>query len=180
MLARFFVFTAIAVAISALSCALYLEIRLQSWNEADSRMSQLVATNGECSKSKGYGVPVWNCPTEEMEELKEDLRDMGYELSNAEQTRNLSYAFVIVGPLIIIFIGRVVIGTVIPIIATALYYGKRGAQRASGFSASTSRKAVTEASRLTDAARGRTKECPSCAEMIKPQAKVCRHCGRDV
>jgi hypothetical protein len=25
-----------------------------------------------------------------------------------------------------------------------------------------------------------TRECPHCAERIKPQAKVCKHCGRDV
>lgn len=24
------------------------------------------------------------------------------------------------------------------------------------------------------------KKCPSCAEMIKQDAKVCKHCGRDV
>lgn len=27
---------------------------------------------------------------------------------------------------------------------------------------------------------GDTRQCPFCAEMIKPQAVVCRHCGRDL
>ena len=28
--------------------------------------------------------------------------------------------------------------------------------------------------------RGNTRKCPHCAEMIKPDATVCRHCQRDV
>jgi hypothetical protein len=30
-----------------------------------------------------------------------------------------------------------------------------------------------------DETRGLVK-CPACAELIQPQARVCRHCGRDV
>ena len=25
-----------------------------------------------------------------------------------------------------------------------------------------------------------TKKCPFCAELVKPEAKVCKHCGRDL
>jgi hypothetical protein len=39
---------------------------------------------------------------------------------------------------------------------------------------------VGAVAQVSDSAQGRTRECPFCAEMIKPQAKVCRHCGNDV
>jgi hypothetical protein len=29
-------------------------------------------------------------------------------------------------------------------------------------------------------AAGTSRKCPHCAELIKPDAKVCKHCGRDV
>lgn len=29
-------------------------------------------------------------------------------------------------------------------------------------------------------ASGEQRKCPHCAELIKPDAKVCKHCGRDV
>lgn len=27
---------------------------------------------------------------------------------------------------------------------------------------------------------GNTKKCPYCAEYVKPDARVCKHCGRDI
>lgn len=43
--------------------------------------------------------------------------------------------------------------------------------------------AVLPAADVEDPARPRvsqTKACPFCAERIKPEAKVCKHCGRDL
>jgi hypothetical protein len=47
-------------------------------------------------------------------------------------------------------------------------------------SARATKEVVGAVAQLSDSAQGRTRECPFCAEMIKPQAKVCRHCGKDV
>jgi hypothetical protein len=30
------------------------------------------------------------------------------------------------------------------------------------------------------AVKGKVRKCPFCAEHVKPEAKVCRHCGRDL
>jgi hypothetical protein len=37
-----------------------------------------------------------------------------------------------------------------------------------------------EAHSWMDKHEGRVRSCPHCAEFIKPQAVVCKHCGRDV
>jgi hypothetical protein len=47
-------------------------------------------------------------------------------------------------------------------------------------SARATKDVVGAVAQISDNAQGRTRECPFCAEMIKPQAKVCRHCGKDV
>jgi hypothetical protein len=180
MLNRFFVFSAVAIAISALAYGLYLESRVIIWNDAVSEMSQLEATHGKCSKPKHYSIGAWTCPTKEMERLREELRDMEWGVSSAESTRNLSYAMVIAGPLIIFFIHKILIGTVIPVAAKTSELVRNGTNRAATISTSTSKRAFKSAAQITNTAKGRTKECPSCTEMIKPRAKVCHHCGRDV
>ena len=105
---------------------------------------------------------------------------MEWELSSAEQTRNLSFALVIAGPLIMLFIGRIVIGIPVPVATDGLDMTKYGTQRITKISESAPRKAASGAARLTRSAMGKTKERPSCAEIIKPHARVCHHCGRDV
>jgi hypothetical protein len=47
-------------------------------------------------------------------------------------------------------------------------------------SARATKEVVGAVAQISDSAQGRTRECPFCAEMIKPQAKICRHCGKDV
>jgi hypothetical protein len=180
MLNRFFGFATVAIAISALAYGLYLESRVIIWNDAVSEMSQLEATHGKCSKPKQYSFNAWTCPTKEMERLREELRDMEWGVSSAESTRNLSYAMVIAGPLIIFFIYKILIGTVIPVAEKTSELVRNGTNRAATISTSTSKRAFKSAAQITNTAKGRTKECPSCAEMIKPRAKVCHHCGRDV
>jgi hypothetical protein len=180
MFYRCFRFAAVAIAISALAYGLYLESKVVSWNNAVSEISQLEATHGKCSQSKPYFMGAWTCPTKELQRLREDLHDMEWGISSAESTRNLSYAMVVVGPLVIGFIYIILTGIVIPVAARISELLKNGTSRAAAISTSTSKRAFRNAAQISNIAKGRTTECPFCAEMIKPRAKVCHHCGRDV
>lgn len=180
MLKKLFRFAAIAVGLSALAYGLYQELRLQQWNEAHTEMSRLETLHGKCTTSTEYGYRKTECPTKEMGVLRGNLQQMERELSDAEQIRTISFLLVIVGPLLVMVLGDIVTGALFPIATKGIRAIQHGAQRLGSASASTSQRAVTSASRMANSAKGRTKECPFCAEMIKPQAKVCIHCGRDV
>lgn len=104
-------------------------------------------------------------------------------VSHAEEMRNAGYGIAIGGP---VAIGLFVLlwAAVAPGIQRGAKVGGRIAVDASRIAANElgkrSTRAVGTVAKLSDSAQGRTRECPFCAEMIKPQAKVCRHCGKDV
>jgi len=102
---------------------------------------------------------------------------------HAEEMRNTGFEIAIGGP--------VAIGLFVLLWGVAAPRVQRGAKAGGRIAVDASRSAVDELSKrstravgtvakLSDSAQGRTRECPFCAEMIKPQAKVCRHCGKDV
>jgi hypothetical protein len=62
----------------------------------------------------------------------------------------------------------------------AVAAGRIAVDELSTRSARATRDVFGAVAQMSDSAQGRTRECPFCAEMIKPQAKVCRHCGNDV
>lgn len=109
------------------------------------------------------------------------------ELDRAEANRNIGFALAIGGPLAI-WLSVLVWRAAAPQLRRGVKVGGRiavdagriAADELSKRSARATKDVVGAVAQLSDSAQGRTRECPFCAEMIKPQAKVCRHCGKDV
>lgn len=108
------------------------------------------------------------------------------EMNKAEETRNVGVAFAV---------GAVAVWLLVLLWGVASPRIQKGAKVGGRMAVDAGRVAVDELSKrsaratkdvvgavvqISDSAQGRTRECPFCAEMIKPQAKVCRHCGKDV
>jgi hypothetical protein len=102
----------------------------------------------------------------------------------AEDTRNYGFAFAIGAPLAIwglVLLSRAATSRAVRQGAIrGAQVGRIAVDELSKRSARATKDVVGAVAQISDSAQGRTRECPFCAEMIKPQAKVCRHCGKDV
>jgi len=99
--------------------------------------------------------------------------------NQAKETRNLSFALAIGGP-VVIWLFVLLWRAASPKIRKEAIRGAKVGLIAVDELSKRSTRAVGTMAKLSDSAQGRTRECPFCAEMIKPHAKVCRHCGKDV
>jgi hypothetical protein len=97
----------------------------------------------------------------------------------AEETRNMGFAFAIGGP-VAIWLSVLFWRAVSPRVQKGAELGRTAVDEISKRSARATKDAVSAVAQMADSAQGRTRECPFCAEMIKPHAKICRHCGKDV
>jgi len=128
-------------------------------------------------------------PAYDIESLTCELRRNSDELrmERAEANRNYGFAFAIGGP-VVIWLLALLWRAKSPKLKRGAKQGGRMAVDAgrialdelSKRSARATKDVVGAVAQISDSAQGRTRECPFCAEMIKPQAKVCRHCGKDV
>jgi len=176
MLKRLVIAAAILTAIGFGSHGLYLEFRIQDRDNTAAELSYLEKKNGTCTRK----ALEWTCPTEQMEELREDLTRKQIDLSGAEKMRGMSFGLAFTLPLFIVIAGNILLETILPILIAVFRVTKRYAKHVTSKAGDVPNNILSSIPRITNSATGRTRECPHCAEMIKPQAKVCLHCGRDV
>lgn len=173
-----------------LSIGYELDRNLQKYDSLGYQLQVLEQEYGECGRSLGmYGT--LECPTSAMKEMTIELNmaegdiddilsTIGLWGEDPETVKGLSYTLALVSPFIILLIQAIFNNNILPLYRRSVQAGKAGARKAGEYSSSTSKKAFTAAAQMSDTAKGRTMECPSCAELIKPSAQVCIHCGRDV
>jgi hypothetical protein len=124
------------------------------------------------------------CPTERMNEL---FPMIGYEyhilereMKNAKEIRNISFAFAVLGPLAIYMFRAFWQSVVAPGARKGAQVSRIAAEKFGEKLGEGAARAASAAAKITDNAQGRTRECPFCAEMIKPHANICHHCGKEV
>jgi len=101
----------------------------------------------------------------------------------AESTRNVGFGLAFGGPVaiwIFVQLWRVAAPKVQVGAQQGVKVGRLAVDELSKRSARATKDVVGAVAQISDNAQGRTRECPFCAEMIKPRAKVCRHCGNEV
>ena len=137
--------------------------------------AELDQDEAECRQLPEMGIEKFNCA---MGTINSSGR-----VHDAEEMRNFGFAFAIGGPVAIwlfVLLWRVASPKVQKGAMQGAKVGRIAVDELSKRSARATKDVVGAVAQISDSAQGRTRECPFCAEMIKPQAKVCRHCGNDV
>jgi len=164
----------------AFGSGIYWSQKMGQMDQVRAKFSALEQQYGACER-RGYGYSSeWYCPTNDMLQLRSKVASMARDYRDAEEYQLTSFGAMVaipVGTWFLLWLWTVVVR---PIATTSAEIGKAGGRYLGVASSEATKKAVSRAAKLNDSAQGRTRECPFCAEMIKPQAKVCHHCNRDV
>lgn len=112
------------------------------------------------------------CRRAETSQFSGDIRDYGSAVRARDKTLELVFALLIAG--------------ILALIATKIVFRLFELRRESGPTklerlalrvGRSSKNAASTAAHVVDIAQGRTAECGQCAELVKPNAKICRHCN---
>jgi hypothetical protein len=165
----------LADVLALLTCLIGMGFFLYGQSTYTSLKAKLDQREAECRQLPERGIEKFNCA---MGAINSSGR-----VHDAEEMRNVGFAFAIGGPVAIwlfVLLWRVASPKVQKGAMQGAKVGRIAVDELSKRSARATKDVVGAVAQISDSAQGRTRECPFCAEMIKPQAKVCRHCGNDV